>query len=65
MSRNGVKLGLFRGSELPDPKRLLKGAGKVHRHVHLRSPADLENPALKQLIEDALAAWRARTAVHR
>ena len=33
LSKTGVKIGLFRGSELPDPKGLLRGSGKVHRHV--------------------------------
>src|SRR5262249_7816958 len=41
MSQTGVKLGIMRGSELPDPNRLMKGSGKVHRHVPLRSVADL------------------------
>ena len=62
LSKTGVKLGIFRGSELPDPAGLLRGAGKVHRHVQLRSPADLERPELKRLLAAALAAFRARTA---
>jgi hypothetical protein len=62
LSKTGVKLGLFRGAELPDPKKLMAGAGKVHRHVQLRSPADLERPGLKALLQVALKAWRARSA---
>lgn len=60
MSKTGVKLGIARGAELPDPARLLQGAGKVHRHVQLRSPADLERPELKRLLAAALAAFRSR-----
>ena len=45
MSKTGVKLGIFRGSELPDPDGLMQGAGKVHRHVQLRSPADSSAPS--------------------
>ena len=60
MSKTGVKLGIFRGSELPDPKHLMAGEGKVHRHVQLRSAADLEQPGLKALLKAALQAWRAR-----
>src|SRR5215471_3372858 len=41
LSKTGVKLGIARGSELPDPKALMQGSGKVHRHVQLRSTADL------------------------
>ena len=62
LSKTGVKLGIFRGSELPDPAGLLQGAGKVHRHVQLRSPADLERPELKGLLAAALAAFRARSS---
>jgi hypothetical protein len=62
MSQTGVKLGIFRGSELPDPKHLMAGAGKVHRHVQLRKVDDLEQPGLKQLLEAALAAWQKRNA---
>jgi len=62
LSKTGVKLGIFRGAELPDPKALMAGAGKVHRHVQLRSPADLKRPGLKALLQAALKAWRVRTA---
>jgi hypothetical protein len=60
LSKTGVKIGLFRGSELPDPKGLLRGSGKVHRHVALETPADLKQPGLKPLLKAALAAWKAR-----
>jgi hypothetical protein len=61
LSRKGVKIGVARGSELPDPKHLLEGSGKVHRHVPLQSPADLKRPGLKTLVTAALKAWKART----
>ena len=60
MSQAGVKLGIVRGVDLPDPKHLMTGTGKVHRHVQLRSAADLKRPGLAQLLQDALAAWRKR-----
>jgi len=60
MSQAGVKLGIVRGVELADPKHLMTGAGKVHRHVQLRSVADLKRPELSQLLKEALAAWRKR-----
>jgi hypothetical protein len=65
MSQTGVKLGIFRGSELPDPKHLMTGAGKVHRHVSLRSVDDLRHPGLKRLLKDAVAAWHRRKALTR
>src|SRR5215471_2102776 len=37
LSKSGVKLGLARGSELPDPHGLLQGKGKVHRYIQLQN----------------------------
>jgi hypothetical protein len=62
LSKTGVKLGIFRGAELPDPKKLMRGEGKVHRHVQLRTPADVDMPGLKPLLKVALNAWKARAA---
>jgi hypothetical protein len=61
MSKTGVKLGIVRGAELADPKHLMAGTGKVHRHVQLRSPDDIKRPGLNQLLESAVAAWRKRS----
>ena len=63
MSQTGVKVGIFRGAELPDPKGLMAGEGKVHRHVQLRSADDAKKPGLSELLETALAAWRQRAGV--
>ncbi len=65
MSQNGVKLGIVRGAELRDPRHLLTGAGKVHRHVQLRGITDLKRPGLRQLLKDALAAWQTGSATDR
>jgi hypothetical protein len=40
---------------LPDPKKILEGTGKLHRHVKLKSKSDLETAALKALLKAALA----------
>jgi hypothetical protein len=61
LSRTGVKIGIARGAELPDPKQLMQGSGKVHRHVQLRTVADLRRPGLKPLLKAALAAWKKRS----
>jgi hypothetical protein len=61
LSKKGVKLGLVRGSELADPKRLLEGRGTVHRHIALRTAADLRRPGVTELIQQTHAAWRLRT----
>jgi hypothetical protein len=39
---------------LPDPKRLLKGSGKVVRHVVLKEAEDLDDPAVCELMAHAL-----------
>lgn len=58
VSQTGVKLGVARGTSLRDPKKLLKGSGKVNRHVVIKTADDLETPGLRQLIRAALAAWK-------
>ncbi len=60
LSKGGVKIGIPYGSTLPDPARLLEGSGKVHRHVAIQKPADLERPTLRSLLKTAHAAWKAR-----
>jgi hypothetical protein len=60
LSKTGIKIGISRGSELPDPKKLMHGSGKVHRHVQLRAIEDLKQPGLKPLLKAALAAWKKR-----
>lgn len=58
--RRHVTLGFARGTELPDPSRLLEGAGKVHRHVKIREEADLRRPELADLFTAALARFGAQ-----
>jgi hypothetical protein len=60
LSRTGVKLGIVRGAELSDPKQLMRGSGKVHRHVQLQTIGDLKRPGLESLLKAALTAWRQR-----
>ena len=60
LSKNGLKLGISHGSESPDPKQLMQGSGKVHRHVQLRTNNELKQPGLKPLLKAALAAWKKR-----
>jgi hypothetical protein len=51
----GVNLGIAYAMQLPDPKKILEGTGKLHRHVKLKSQSDLESVALKALLKAALA----------
>jgi hypothetical protein len=61
LSKNGVKIGVAYGAELPDPKNIMQGSGKVHRHVQLSTEDDLKRPGLKALLKAALAAWKKRS----
>jgi hypothetical protein len=49
-----VSLFFFRGADLPDPQKLLKGGGKQVRHIVLESAADLDKPAVEALMNRAL-----------
>lgn len=60
LSKTGVKIGIPFGASLKDPAHLLKGEGKVHRHVAVVEPADLQTPALKSLLRETLSAWKLR-----
>ena len=42
------------GPQIPDPERLLKGSGTVVRHTRLTAADDLERPAIRKLIAEAL-----------
>jgi|GEM_PF-232894 len=55
-----VNVGFFRGASLADPARLLEGTGKFMRHVKLRPGRDVDEEALRRLIEDAYADMRRR-----
>jgi hypothetical protein len=57
-----VNVGFFRGAELPDPRGLLEGRGKLMRHAKLRPGASTDGSALAKLIELAHADMRARLA---
>lgn len=51
--KDSVNLGFTRGTSLPDPAGLLRGTGKTFRHAKLRKPEDVDNPALRALLETA------------
>ena len=53
-SKDYVRLGFLRGTQLPDPDQKLIGEGKWLRHVKVRNLKEAEHPALKRLVE---AAW--------
>lgn len=48
-----VNLGFFYGADLDDPEGLLEGTGKALRHIKIGSLEDVENPAIRALVEKA------------
>jgi len=48
-----LSLGFALGTSLKDPHHLLEGTGKNLRHVKIRTPEDLSQPGLAELIIDA------------
>ena len=65
MSKTGVKLGLGDGTSLPDPKGLLAGEGKRHRHIKFETLADLRRAGVKPLVRACYAAWKERSVASR
>ena len=52
---NWVNLGFNFGSLLPDPYRLLRGEGKLIRHVRMAQVADVDGPGVRELVRAAIA----------
>lgn len=50
-----VNLAFSHGTSLADPEGLLEGTADKIRHVPLHSAGDLDNPALRRLIDAELA----------
>jgi hypothetical protein len=55
-----VNVGFFHGAALPDPARLLQGAGKFMRHVKLTPGTATNTAALSRLIDAAYSDIKAR-----
>jgi hypothetical protein len=53
-----VSLFFLKGAALPDPNKLLKGSGKVVRHIVLKDSETFEAPDVQTLISRALEAAR-------
>jgi hypothetical protein len=49
-----INLYFFEGDALPDPERLLQGSGSTVRSIKITSAADLDRPAVKALMAEAM-----------
>ena len=63
ISKKGIKIGINKGSELPDPTKILTGTGKVHKYVPISKSSELKNPAIKDLLNEGLKAWKVRSKI--
>lgn len=50
-TKKHVTLGFNYGAEIPDPKALLEGSGKLYRHLKVKSMEDLNNPDVIALLK--------------
>lgn len=60
-----VRLGFYLGGELPDPEKLLEGSGKRLRHIKIYSLQEAEDPAVRALVEAAVAHRKKANAKQR
>ena len=60
-SGRGLKIGFYRGVDLPDPENILEGTGKISRYVRILSEKQIESHALKALLLKALEAYKKRS----
>jgi len=59
-SKKGLKLGFYKGVDLPDPEHLLQGTGKISRYAEIRSSQQIKSRAIKNLLKEGLKAYRLR-----
>ncbi len=62
-SKKGLKLGFYKGVDLPDPHHLLEGTGKISRYVEIKNEEQIQSDALKVLLENALEAYKNRMGI--
>jgi len=51
--RAHINIMLAQGASLPDPQGLLKGTGKLARHIKVIHLADLNDPGVRALLQNA------------
>lgn len=61
-SKKGLKLGFYKGVDLPDPENLLKGNGKISRYVEIHNTEDIESNAITALLKEAFNAYKSRNS---
>jgi len=59
-SKKELKLGFYKGADLPDPDSLLEETGKISRYVKIQSNEQINATALKELLAEVLIAYKQR-----
>ncbi len=57
-----VNLGFYRGAELPDPHRVMKGVGRKMRHIRFDSVDDVDHRIVPTYIRAAIEQTLAKPA---
>lgn len=56
--KDSVNLGFARGTSLPDPEHKLQGTGKRARHIKFKSTREIDDPAVRALLQAAITLAR-------
>jgi hypothetical protein len=59
-----VSLFFLQAKGIPDPDKMLRGSGNVARHIRLPSAATLDEPAVRALMQEAVARAKVPFAPH-
>ena len=62
-SKKGLKLGFYKGNELPDPDSLLEGTGKISRYVVITDEKQIKSTPIIELIQHAFESYKARVTI--
>ena len=55
-----VSLCFLQGAKVPDPNKRLRGSGNVTRGMELQTPATLDDPQVRSLMDEALKRAKVR-----
>ncbi|MBX2923766.1 MAG: DUF1801 domain-containing protein [Chitinophagaceae bacterium] len=59
-SPKALKLGFYKGMDLPDPENVLTGKGKISRYIEIKQQEDIKVRPLTALLKEAFKAYKIR-----
>lgn len=60
LSKQGVKLGFYKGWDFDDPFKMMKGQGKVHSHIEIKDLSPQTKERIRHFLTQALASYEKR-----